>query len=395
MPLKDRKRKKRLIRGGIIRLGHKEKKNGYEYPVQDDHFQLHDAPAILESYGPEQDGKVREIDVTLPFAEPERNFDANYNVWAGGVLVCKGDGEYVQHASPFVVKDKFDKDGNKKGVSVHNAPGETLVDNGVAQCAFDWNGEHFETGSLVTCSGEAKDLYSHCAACKMTAILKLMMIRQELVRMAYYQLATGSGRNYDIIMGTLEELHGNFGQVNGIRYWLRLVEQGTSYKDKNGTRRKTTKWFLQLEPYPEDVQRMYDKQRARLFGVSQLPRGPEVISDIDDEPMDVEAEFVADDPAPPPHAEDGGPAESDRKSNAETAKTDEGTQEQPPNNAPDIPTTYGAFVQFVITSTSHKNSMEVGDAIKALGVETLVVNGGECNFDVADVYAKLTKEAAI
>ena len=66
MALKDRKRKKRLIRGGIIRLGHKEKKNGYEYPVQDDHFQLHDAPAILASYGPEQDGKDERLRQPLP-----------------------------------------------------------------------------------------------------------------------------------------------------------------------------------------------------------------------------------------------------------------------------------------------------------------------------------------
>ena len=300
MALKDRTRKKRLIRGGIIRLGHKEKnKNGYEYPVQDDHFQLHDAPAILESYGPEQDGKVREIDVTLPFSDIERNFDANYNVWAGGVLVCKGDGEYVQHASPFAVNDKIRKDGVKTGISVRNAPGETLVDNGVAQAAFDWNGEHFDTGAFVPCSGESKDLYPHCAACKMTAILKLMMIRPELVRMAYYQLATGSGRNYDIIMGTLDELHNNFGQVNGIRYWLRMVEQSTTYQDEKGTRRKGSKWFLQLEPYPEDVQRMYDRQRAKLGNVAQIAP-----------PVDAQPDYETEDAAPPPWAEDGAPAES-------------------------------------------------------------------------------------
>ncbi len=304
MPLKDRKRKKRLIRGGIIRLGHKEKtKSGFERPVQDDHFLLHDAPAILESYGEEQDGKVRVIDVTLPFPDVERNFDANYNIWAGGVLICKGDGEYIEHASPFVVKDKFDKEGEKSGISVRNAPGETLVDNGVAQTAFSWNGEEFAPGSLVPCSGETKDLYPHCAACKMTAILKLMMIRPELVRMAYYQLATGSGRNHDVIVGTLDELYANFGQVNGIRYWLRLVEQGTSYKDESGIRRSTKKWFLQLEPYPEDVQRMYDKQRARLFGVAQIAPPTDTVIDVD-------AEYVADDAAPPPFAEEGGPAES-------------------------------------------------------------------------------------
>jgi len=323
MALKDRKRKKRLIRGGIIRLGHKETKkradgSEYTYPVQDDHFQLHDAPAILESYGPDQDGKVREIDVTLAFSDVERNFDANYTVWAGGILICKGDGEYVQHASPFAVKDKFDKAGIKTGVSIHNAPGETLVDNGVAQVEFSWNGEGFAPGSLVPCSGESQDLYPHCAACKMTAILKVMMIREELVRMAYYQLATGSGRNYDVIMGTLGELYDNFGQVNGIRYWLRLVEQGTSYKDKSGTRRKGSKWFLQLEPYPEDVQRMYDKQRAKLFSVAQIT------------PPMAQDDFEVEPAAPPPWAEDGQPATDDTDIDTVTGKIIDGEIEPEP-----------------------------------------------------------------
>ena len=384
MALKDRKRKKRLIRVGIIRLGHKEKKNGYEYPVQDDHFQLHDAPAILASYGPEQNGKVREIDVTLPFSDVERNFDAFYNVWAGGVLVCKGDGEYVQHASPFTVKDKFDKQGQPNGVSVRNAPGETLVDNGVAQVEFSWNGEQFAPGSLVPCSGETKDLYPHCAACKITAILKLMMIRPELVRMAYYQLATGSGRNHDIITGTLDELYANFGQVNGIRYWLRLVEQGTSYKDKSGTRRKGKKHFLQLEPYPEDVQRMYDKQRARLFGIPQIqPPAP------DDEILDVDGEYEAEETAPPPYAEDGAPAESVPESTEEPVPAGEDAPEQDAGN-PQIPTSYGNFVAYVIEHTAHTSQSKVASAIKAcVGDTPLVGEGGKCNFNAADVYSVL------
>lgn len=391
MPIKDRRKRDRLIQAGTIRLGHKETRkradgSEYSFPVQDDHFQLHDAPQILESYGAEQDGKVREIEVTLQFAEPIRNFDANYEVWAGGVLVCQGDGEYVDHASPFIVKDKFDKAGKKKGVSVRNAPGDTLVNRGTARIAFEWNGEQFEPGDHVACSGETKDLYPHCANCKMKSMLKVMMVRPELVRMAYYKLSTGSGRNYDVINDTLTALREAFGHVNSIRYWLRYVKQPTTYQDDTGTRRSTEKWFLQLEPWPEDLARLYAKQRAKLFNIAQIQ------PPIQDEPVDIDAEYMAEETAPPPHAEDGAPVETGPEWDNNLFEASEEAQEPPtkqdPSN-PQIPTNFVDFVNYVKEHTPYKSQGNITKAIKACDVEGDLHSEGECNFNAADVFSVL------
>ena len=51
MAIKDRKRR-RLVRLGVIRLGYKEERkrpdgSTYTFPKQSDHFLLHDAPEIL------------------------------------------------------------------------------------------------------------------------------------------------------------------------------------------------------------------------------------------------------------------------------------------------------------------------------------------------------------
>jgi len=290
MPLRDRDRTqpRRLVRLGIIRLGFKKKSSqGVEYPVQADHFVLTDAPEIATLYG----DQPRELDVILPFPDVQRNFDAAYTVWAGGVLVCRGDGEYVEYATPNKVETK--KKGNRTYNSVHNAPGDTLVSNGVAQVDFAWNGEEFKIGDHVPCPGAAGNLYPHCAACKVSAILKVMMARPELFRMGYYQIATGSGRNYDTLLGTLELISSSAGHVNGIPFKLRMVKEQTTYRD-NGQRKTTEKWFLQLEPEPTFTRQLYSQQAARALGAPapQLEAGP--VDDFDDfEPE-----------APPPVAEE-------------------------------------------------------------------------------------------
>ena len=304
MPLKDRDRTRprRLVRSGIIRLGHKETKTKkrrdgttYEvtYPVQDDHFLLHDAPDIAEVYGDEP----RELDVILPFPDIARNFDAFYKVWAGGVLVCKGDGEYVLHAGPFRVEEKGGQ------TRVYNASGDTLVSDGQAQIAFEWNGQEFKPGDLIPCSGAAQDLYPHCAACRKSAILKVMMAKPELIRFGYYQVATGSGRNYDTILGTLELISGE-GQlpVSGIVFKMRLVKEATTYTEK-GKRKATKKWFLQLEPEPALVRALYQQKAQVLLGATVDAKTDPITGEVIDEWEEVEPE------APPPFAEDGGPAE--------------------------------------------------------------------------------------
>ena len=299
---RDRTRPRRLVRSGIIRLGHREtkvKKRGdgstYEvtYPVQDDHFLLHDAPEIAEVYG----DKPRELDVILPFPDIARNFDAFYKVWAGGVLICKGDGEYILHAAPFRVEEK---DGKTR---VYNASGDTLVSDGQAQVAFEWNGQEFKPGDLIPCSGAAQDLYPHCAVCRKSAILKVMMAKPELIRFGYYQVATGSGRNYDTILGTLELISGE-GQlpVSGILFKMRLVKEATTYTEK-GKRKATKKWFLQLEPEPTLVRALYQQKARALLGATVDAKADPITGEVMDEWDEVELE------APPPFAEDGGPAE--------------------------------------------------------------------------------------
>jgi len=297
MPIRDRSRR-RLVRLGIIRLGHLEERQGkngkYTFPVQDNHFLLHDAPEIEQFYHERGIDKVRELDVLLPFPDIERNFDAWYQVWAGGVLVCQGDGEYVQYATPFTCSVNA-KSGR---TSVRNAPGDTLVSNGTAEIAFDWNGAHFEPGEYVPCPGASQDAYPHCKACRLSALLKIMMADPELFRFGYYQIATGSTRNYDTIMGTLEMMPAE--RVNGYPFKLRLVEEPTTYQDENGQRKKGTKWFLQLEPDPAITRELYRRQTSRMLGqpdpVAALPEPERHV------PEDGEIVYV-EPTAPPPFAE--------------------------------------------------------------------------------------------
>jgi hypothetical protein len=264
------------------------------YPVQDDHFVLTDAPEIASVYGE----TPKEIDVLFPFPDVQRNFDAHYCVWAGGVLVCKGDGEQVLAANPFRVEEKNGR------VGVYNAPGDTLVDNGVALKAFSWNGSHFEAGETVPCPGAKQGLYPHCAACSPSSMLKVMLAHQDLIRFGYYQISTGSGRNYDTLLGTMEEICKLAGRVNGIPFKLRIVEEATLFQDAAGQRKQTKRFFLQLEPQPELIQALYRKTQAALVaepGGYQLHALP---MEHEPEPEDyIDADgLLIEEPAPPPVA---------------------------------------------------------------------------------------------
>ena len=373
MPLKDRDRTRprRLVRLGIIRLGHKEKssRSGREYPVQDDHFVLTDAPALVAVYGE----TPHEIDVTLAFPEIRRNFDAWYQVWAGGILICKGDGDFVDYASPFTVEQK----GNR--AIVHRAPGDTLVNNGVAQQGLDWNGQHFDEGDTVPCPGAAQDLYPHCKTCRKSAVLKVMMVDPDLVRLGYYQIATGSGRNYDTINGMLEWVRDAIHQVNGIRYHLRLVQEATSYLDDSGERKATTRHFLQLEPFPEDLKWMMQKRRTSLLDLPPQPIAA-LTGEIEDEYLE------ADDEAPPPFAEGDAPAEE-----PEPEPESEPEQEPDPGPEPEsnLPVNWPAFARKAVAELGYKDIAHVGGALKAAGYKEIVNIVSDCDFNVAEGWAVL------
>ena len=329
MPIKDRDNR-RLNRLGIIRLGHKEERrrpdgSTYTYPVQDDHFLLHDASDVAEFYHKKGIDEVRELDVLLPYPDIDRNFPTWYQVWAGGVLVCQGDGEYVEHATPFTCAIS-----QKGGVSVRNAPGDTLVANGVALVPFDWNGDHFGEGDHVPCPGATGGAYPHCKACKLSSVLKVMMADPDLFRFGYYQISTGSGQNYDTIMGTLEAMPAD--RVNGVPFKLSLVERQTSFQDTDGQRKKTTKWFLQLEPDRDITRKLYRRQVSHMIGAPE-PRDVPALSYDRKDWIEHDGE---DPPAPPPWAEDQ--AEGDDEPTGDPFLN--GTPAEPePESAPPAPAT--------------------------------------------------------
>jgi DNA-directed RNA polymerase subunit RPC12/RpoP len=361
MPLNDRENR-RLSRLGFIRLGYRAFKckqcgthvkwDGHErqrctqcdtqrtnlvqdgrpaswlFPKQSSCFLLHDAPDIQEYYAKQGIHEVQELDIMLPFRELERNYDANYEVWAGRILCCQGDGTYVKYATPYKLADV------RGETRVRTAPGDTLVSRGVAEIPFDWGGEHFDPGDHVPCPGAKQGLYPHCFACKISGILKVMMWDPGLFRFGYYQINTGSGNNHDVIMGTLETM--NLNDYRGFPFTLSLIEGETTYLDDQKVRRRTKKWFLNLEPRKEETRELYSGTVARSLGAPELPASvdPEWDDTIDMDP----------DPVPPPYA-------------AARAEEEEGIVEpEPPVKVDPIPVPNGL---------SHKTIVEL--AVKHLG----------------------------
>jgi hypothetical protein len=333
MKIKDRKRT-RFNKIGVIRLGikvfwckdghksHPTRWNGKSrqacevcgnvrnnltdkttQPYQPGHFVLWDAPEVLEFYQSQgiEETEVRELDIMFPFADRDKNFIAAYQVWAGGDIVCEGDGEYVTQAIP----TKTNQNNNGRW-SVKKDAGETLVNRGIACRAFDWNGSHFDEGDHVPCGGSGDKLYPHCNLCKLNSMLKVMMSDPSLFRMGYYRIATGSGRNYD----HLDTMFSQFlpENVQGIYFKLRLVEEETRYTDKDGKDRRVKKWFLHLEPDPAYMRDLFKQRAGRQIGQGAVEEVPQLTDGTNGEYDEVIEEFNADYPddgtqepdAPPP-----------------------------------------------------------------------------------------------
>jgi len=360
MAIKDRKRR-RLARLGVIRLGILvDNATGRgQHPVQTDYFVLKDAPDIQAFYDGRGVEKVRELDVLLPFPDVERNFTAFYQLWAGGVLVCQGDGETVHYATPLRVEVKRKKKGEEviETTHVYNAPGETLVANGEAQVAFEWNGHKFAPGDPVECPGESHDLYPHCAACKLSALLKVMMADPALFRLGYYQISTGSKRNHDTIMGTLELFPAD--RVNAIPFKLRLVEEQVTYTE-NGQRKKGTKWFLQLEPDPTITRKLYEQQVQTMLGEMTHPPQPALSAGPDWDEIDPQV--------PPPFVTVGRDAATGYGDD-EPLEPDEVVEAEPPPEMPPFPDGMGltvrdsSFFEAVVKNMDYENVGKVKEVL--------------------------------
>jgi len=277
MPIKDlQKRVPMLKRGGIIRLGYKEKKivNDKEiwYPVAADHFVLKDAPDLTELYGPQP----RLLNVLFPFDDIDRVFQAWHQRWRAGGLQCRGDGDTVQYA-------------------VDPNTGRVLVRDGQALQAFTCNGETFKNGDLVPCPGLAHDLYPKCKECSPNALLILLI--REKPRLVYYQLATTSKHNIVKLTGQLEFLRRSAGRLTGIPLILELRPEEISTPSGDGGKRvRRTKYLLSLEPDPQWVQALLTAQQAEaLPGIPERvmpateaiePSPPPPSGHSDDTPME-------------------------------------------------------------------------------------------------------------
>lgn len=284
MPVKDREGK-RFMREGKIRLGYRAwscakcqlKKipvsekcpkcgaacpdENKSYPVETPYFII---PKELQPFLGE---RPTELDIMLPLPNPVDNFDMSYIVWgANSGAMCVGDGNYVSYAVPMLVSDSG---------AAKRAPGTPLVVGGHATKDFSFGDHSFRKGDKVECPGRNKELYPQCAKCSLSGYLRIIFADPSLYTYKFWQIDTRSGRNYDTIKTSIEQLYAEIenltgrGFVNGIKCKLeRVMEVAYPINEKSGMPMKVEKYFLHLSPDPDFMRSLYDRKRERVLSSS-------------------------------------------------------------------------------------------------------------------------------
>jgi len=299
-----------LARLGVLRLGWQEEIPGKDYtrPVKSDHFVMKDAPALVPVFGEEP----RELPIRFPFKDFNRNIDASYKLWAGGIPVCVGDGTDVQSALPFTVRVD-----DKGATRVYRAKGDRLVSNGLAACPFKWGEAAFEMGDVVPCSGASLDLHPQCSACSPNIIIKIMINDVRCARWGYYQISTRSIRNYRHLKSVWASITDD-GKLDipmsVVPFRLKIVPGGTIYQGNDKSWNKGESFFLDLQVEPRIVEKLQASMDGRI--VAMLEGRPYVMptAQIAAVASMGDPEPEADEPAPPPwveeQAQDDGPEEA-------------------------------------------------------------------------------------
>lgn len=258
-----------LARLGKIKLGLMvpNKSGNGMHPEATPFFQFRDAPAFQTYYG--EDAKVDALQIHFPFVDFDRNIEGFHRLWAGGggkkggVNICKGDGDKVLSALPFRVEEK------KGRIHVYRAPGDRLVDQGVALCSFRWNGREFSSGDTVPCSGIRHNLYPQCRSCGPATVLRVMIREPEKLRQyGYYQIATKSLGNYRHFLAVWNQITddgANVVPMNAIPFLLRIMPQSTVYQDpKSKMWQAGENFFLRLL-VDVDTLKLMASARAQRF----------------------------------------------------------------------------------------------------------------------------------
>jgi hypothetical protein len=236
---------------GRIRLGVRTtNKDGVEYSKETPYFVLKDAQGLIPDYGTEP----KELLAYLPFKDRNRNFDTHYERYRGsgkgnGSMYCQGNGEVIEWAVD------------------PGRTGEIVVRN--KKCILPYqeeNGERYEVGDIVPCSGrEGEEYYPRCAECQAKARLYLLVrdpknprILANGNKLGYYMIGTGSIRNIINItqgMNTVARLAESMGREDDLSFIPIVIKRvpgnaTITMKDKetgNGYRGRVKKHYIEMD----------------------------------------------------------------------------------------------------------------------------------------------------
>jgi len=291
-----------------------------------------------ETFGSEP----REIQISLPFDDISRCWDAWRECYSVGALIHRCDGEYVDYA-------------------ISRKTGEMLVLNG--RLLVDTNG--YKAGQCVPCTGKPVYHYKNKRTgedvpvyCRPTG--RLRVIIPALMRLAYLVVKTTSVHD---VIGISEQLAAiqqlNDGQLRGIPLVLRRRPRLISTPSPDGKRVRREKWLISIEADPGWVRRKLEAMhRASLPAL-----GPPVLA-LEDEI--VEGELVGEER---PEPEEQWP-ESEQEDYDEWAEPpeeqEEGEPEEPgpeEGEKPQARMTEGQFMQMVVKTITHYDKIRHARAV--------------------------------
>jgi len=284
-----------------------------------------------EVYGDEP----REINVFLPFDEISRNFEAYMERHTASALQCRGD---IEGGKCFMWRDKT-------------------------------------TGEM---QHTPKDCPTPiCKGCKETGRLKIII--PELRRLAYIVVHTTS--KWDIIeltrnLGALRELANN--GLRGIPLILKRRPRMVSTPWKGGKRARREKWLLSIEAAQEWVEaQLAAAATAALPGIRVAALSPPGVEEVG-ESIFVDEREETESEAPPPFAEDGGPAEEPELE----AESDDG---------PNFPTAWRAYADMAVKKLKYQDMYQVISVLQEAGISPVSDAAGDCVFNLADVWTILSE----
>lgn len=218
MPIKGlTDRNARFPRLGIISKG--EPKTGNRPGKDLDYFRLRGTgknpidPEIDRQFKKVYGERPKKINVFLPSDNVEGCFESWMEEWSATRLAKRCDGENI--------------------LIIDGKPRE--------HCSFN----------LVPCVPES---------CKCKPIGRLQVFIPEIKRLGYFEVQTHSKHDIIRITEQLLAVEQAIGTLKGIPFWLKRVPEEISCPMGNDKRSRQTKWLLQIEAQPIEI------QQQRLFG---------------------------------------------------------------------------------------------------------------------------------